>query len=476
MAESPFFRPDPNWVGDVIPFEKDGMLYLYYLYDVRKDPKPGTSWHLVTTRDLVTYEDRGEVLMHGDDNAEDFNAFTGSVVTDDSGLHHLFYTAHNPRHIGPDNAPLQRVAHATSTDLLTWTKHPEDTFGAPLGYESGDWRDPYVYRTAPGERWQMILAARHRTGPERRRGVVARCTSEDLVTWEPAEPLWDPHRFVTQECPEVFRMGQWWYLVYSEFSDAFVTRYRTSRSPEGPWTAPAQDSIDGRGYYAAKSVEWDGRRFFFGWVPTKEGEADDGAYQWAGTMSALEAVQNTDGTLAFRIPPEVLDRESIPVDPGLPLPHVDALRIEAPTSYRDVVGDAVLPGRTTIRLDIEISPGTGSCGLLLHATEDGDHHYALRLEPSTGCMVLDRWPRRTTGTEQWQISGDVPHILELERPVDLSGRRHHLDIVLDQEILVAGIDEQVVLSYRLYDLPPGRVGLFAQDGTMTVHGMQVHTP
>ena len=50
--------------------------------------------------------------------------------------------------------------------------------------------------------------------------------------------LWDPHRFITQECPEIFRMGRWWYLVYSEFTDRFTTRYRISRSPDGPWTAP----------------------------------------------------------------------------------------------------------------------------------------------------------------------------------------------------------------------------------------------
>ena len=64
---------------------------------------------------------------------------------------------------------------------------------------------------------------------------MARLISDDLTHWTPVAPLWDPHRFVTQECPELFRIGDWWYLVYSEFTDRFVTRYRMSRSPEGPW-------------------------------------------------------------------------------------------------------------------------------------------------------------------------------------------------------------------------------------------------
>lgn len=102
---TPFFRPDPHWVGDLIPFSHGGVLYLYYLHERRQSPKPGTSWHLVTTEDLVTFTDHGEVLPHGDEDAADFNAYTGSVVTDDEGLHHLFYTGQNPRRTAPDGRP-----------------------------------------------------------------------------------------------------------------------------------------------------------------------------------------------------------------------------------------------------------------------------------------------------------------------------------------------------------------------------------
>ena len=272
MVHEVFFRPRPHWVGDVIPYADDERIRLYYLYERRLSPRPGTPWHLAVTEDLVHYEDRGEALPAGGPGAEDLNAYTGSVVRDETGLHHLFYTASNPERRAADGRPLQLVAHATSPDLERWTKHPEDTFGAPDGYDPADWRDPFVYRTPGSSTWSLILAARWARGADRRRGVVARLESRDLRTWTPVEPLWDPHRFITQECPEIFRMGRWWYLVYSEFTDRFTTRYRISRSPDGPWTAPARDSIDGRGLYAAKSAPWSGRRLFFGWIASRLGE------------------------------------------------------------------------------------------------------------------------------------------------------------------------------------------------------------
>ncbi len=299
-AASVFFQPSEGWVGDVIPFERDGEFWLFYLHEDRDDPMSGTPWSLVATRDFVRFRDRGVALPSGGPDAADFNAYTGSVV-EDGGRLHMFYTGHNPRRLGPDGVtPLQLVMRASSDDGgATWKKHPESTFGAPEGLEPGDWRDPFVFRASEDEPWRMLLAARHAEGPERRRGLVAQMVSDDLIDWRPAEHFWDPRRYVTHECPDVFQWGDWWYLVYSEFSESFVTRYRMSRSPDGPWLVPDRDTIDGRAFYASKSVERDGRRFFCGWIASKEGAADDGAYQWAGTLSVLECSQNPDGTLAF---------------------------------------------------------------------------------------------------------------------------------------------------------------------------------
>lgn len=470
MTQDIFFRPQPNWVGDVIPWTDQEVISLYYLFDRRTEPKPGMPWHLATTTDLVHYEDRGLALPSGGPEAADFNCYTGSVVKDENGVFHLFYTANNPARLGPDGRSLQLVAHATSTDAKTWTKHPEDTFGAPDGYDPADWRDPFVYKVDGDDHWTLVLAARYAYGADRRRGVVARLTSSDLRHWEIAEPLWDPHRFVTQECPEVFHIGDWWYLVYSEFTDRFVTRYRMSRDFLGPWTAPERDSLDGRGFYAAKSVDWRGRRLFFGWIAGREGQTDDGSWLWAGTMASLEAVQREDGSLAFKIPDEVLDafgqeRSALR----------SATRVEARTGYGAEVIKPTLPDECLVSADLDWDQGTREVSLLLRTDCDGENGYVLRLEPFAARVVLDRWPRREPGPEQWHQAGDVPHFIELERPADLNGCTAHIDVLMRGELLQICVNKEVCLSTSVYDHATGGVGLAVLDGAVTCSSLTVST-
>ncbi|WP_291048930.1 glycoside hydrolase family 32 protein [Herbiconiux sp.] len=475
MPQQIFFRPREAWVGDIIPFEQDGEFTLFYLHEERADPKPGTPWHAVSTRDLVTFEDRGLAFEHGSDSDPDFNVYTGSIVRDGE-THHLFSTGQNPRRLGADGLPLQLVMHATSTDgMRTWTRHPQHTFGAPHGYESGDWRDPFVFRDEEAGLWRMLIAARHTDGPERRRGVIAQCVSDDLVTWRIAEPFWDPRRYVAHECPDVFQWGEWWYLVYSEFSDAFTTRYRMARSLEGPWIAPEHDSIDGRAYYASKTAERDGRRFFFGWIASREGSRDDGAWQWAGTLSVLEARQNADGTLSFGFTPETRASftESVPLTlAGTPAADA-AVVIDAGDGYRALVSEQELPDAFHASVTLDIDAGTTECGLLLRSSADGDTSYVVRLEPKRGRMVFDRWPRRRTGAGQWEISGDVPFFVELERSCDLAPGAHLLEVIVDGDLCVVNLDGRTTLSTRLYDHPRGRLGVFAGEGAVTVRDLRV---
>ena len=464
MDQRGFYRPNSAWVGDVIPWQEDGVFHLFYLHETRRTPAEGMPWRRVVTDDLVEFRDVGPALTTGGASAADFNVYTGSIVLDGDGAHHAFYTGQNPNLRGGDGQPLQVVMHAISHDgMQTWQRRPDDTFGATAGYETADWRDPFVFWDSDARLWRMLITARHDHGPERRRGVIAQCTSRDLTRWEPAPPFWDPRRYVAHECPEVFQWGDWWYLVYSEFSDAFTTRYRMARSLDGPWVVPDHDTLDGRAYYAAKSAARDGRRFFFGWIASREGAHDDGPWQWAGTMSVLEAEQRADGTLSFHPTAELRDTYSQAAD-EIP----SGTTLTAPDGYADVLTsvDVASPFRLVARF--EVADGTRECGVLLRASADGDKSYQLRLEPLRGRLVFDRWPRRPTGTEQWHISGDVPYVVELERPCDMGPGVHELEVIVDGDLCVATVDDATVLSTRLYDRPAGSVGAFVGEGAVTV--------
>lgn len=467
-----FYAPQDGFVGDVIPFWHDGEFWLYYLLD--RHPGEGTPWRLVRTRDFVDFVDAGVGLTNGDASCDDFHAYTGSIVEVD-GAHHLFYTGQNPKIVvETTGAPRQVVMHAVSRDgMSSWEKRPEDTFAAPGDrYDPADWRDPFVFRPVPDGPWRMLVAARHLTGPSRRRGLVAQCVSWDLQSWEVTEPFWDPALYVTHECPDVFAMGEWWYLVYSEFSERFATRYRVSRSPLGPWHVPAgtDGSLDARAFYAAKTAaDENGSRYAFGWIPTRVGLCDDGAWEWAGDLAVHEVVQREDGTLDLRLPGSIrnsfIEQADVGISPVLGAwSGIDGgWRVSAAAGHACAVGDE-LPDQYLLSVDIDVTEGTSAAGIVLRAGQDGDEGYAIRLEPRNGRMTFDRWPRKTTGEAQWQISGDVPQVLELERPADLSSGTHRLEVLVDGTAFCAYLDDRVAMSGRMYDRRDGGLGLFVTEG------------
>jgi len=463
---SAFYSPADGWVGDVIPYAHAGRVWLFYLHEYRENPKPGTPWDVISTTDFIDFTEHGTAIESGGPKAYDFNAYTGSVVKHE-GRHYLYYTGHNPDILGDNGLPLQVVMVATSDDdMATWDKRPELTFGAPENYETSDWRDPFVFRVNDTEPWRMLITARWDHGPDRRRGVIAQLKSDDLINWQIAEPFYAPGRYVAHECPDVFKWGDWWYLVYSEFTDAFVTRYRMARSPEGPWFAPKHDTVDGRAFYASKSVSHEGRRFFIGWIATKEQQRDDGPYQWAGTLSTLEATQKSDGTLAFSSPQELRDIYSRELEIDFGVENLSSsISVPAEGMYAAQISKNIAPEAFRFQCRIEIGPDMEACGLLLRASEDGNENYAIRLEPRRGRLVFDRWPRKSIGDMQWQISGDVPHAIELERSCELEPGMHTLDVIVDNSTFVATLDEETTLSARMYDRSDGHIGLFAAEGT-----------
>lgn len=80
----------------------------------------------------------------------------------------------------------------------------------------------------------MLIASRHPSGPVRR-----------------------------GKCPEMFKLGFWWSLVYSHFSE-MKTTYRVSRARRGPWRVSRVPGIVGRSLYPAKSLPQADRRMTWG--------------------------------------------------------------------------------------------------------------------------------------------------------------------------------------------------------------------
>ena len=301
-----FYRaPGEAVCADVIPFYEDGTFKLFYLRDFRNIPKHGEGcpWCLLTTKDLVTYEDHGPVLLRGGADAQDLYVFTGCCIKA-GDEYMIFYTGHNP-HLRAQGLPEQKILRAKSRDLIHWEKDTSFVFEAPAWLEMHDFRDPFVFFDEESGQYCMLIAGRVKNeNPVNCKGVTLIARSADLAHWEvEKEPFYAPHAYFTHECPDLFRMGDWWYLVFREFTDKLVTTYRMSRSPFGPWKAPKGNNFDGHAFYAAKSVSDGKRRILFGWNCIKLGERDNAPWQWGGTIIPHEIVQQADGSLGGRLDP-----------------------------------------------------------------------------------------------------------------------------------------------------------------------------
>jgi len=466
-----FYRPECAWAGDFIPFYKDGKFRLFYLHDWRDKARhgEGTPWYQISTDDFVHFTEHGEMLARGTKDEQDLYVFTGSVI-EGEGRYHIFYTGHNP-YLRKQGKPEQGVMHAVSEDLLKWRKIPVDTFYAPTDrFEPHDWRDPFVFwNKEAGEYW-MLLAARLKTGPSRRRGCTALCASNDLKKWEVRQPFWTPGLYYTHECPDLFRMGDWWYLVFSEFTDVVRTHYRMSRALGGPWLTPRDDNFDGRAFYAAKTASDGHKRFIFGWDPTRFENKDYYRWDWGGNLIVHELNQEEDGTLSVKVPQTVdhAFRRDLPFQFTSGLGEVRTggsnIEISAPGSF-GCSAAGVMPDRCKIEVSVEFEPGTRGCGIMLRTSDDLDSAYYVRLEPQNRRLVFDSWPRGSS-PDHPITSADGGFMPGLERQMDMKPEKPiELKVLVDGSVGVVYAGRTVAMSTRLYDLPQGRWGMFVKEGS-----------
>lgn len=309
-----FYQPPKNtWMGDIMPFGKDGKFYLYHQRDPRK-PGPLTEndlpfgWDLSTTEDFVNYTDHGTAIAEGD--ADDLAQwiYAGSVF-EAQGRIHAFYTGYNKK---ADQAGevSQVLLHGVSDDYEHFEKNVDElVLPAQEGYDGTDWRDPWVIWDDDKEEYLLILGTRLEGPKSNLTGRIVSFTSKDLKTWDFQGDFFAPNLYTGLEMPDLFKMGDWWYLLYTEYSEQSKTRYRMSKSIDGPWIKPKDDSFDGRAYYAARTAFDGKRRVLFGWVPTRDrGQGDMVNWEWGGTYVPLELIQREDGTLGTKLPDELTDQ------------------------------------------------------------------------------------------------------------------------------------------------------------------------
>ena len=315
---------DGKWIWDSWYFDDGDQWHGYFLQAGRNLGDPDlrhfnvSQGHAVST-DLVNWTHLGTMLRPSEGPAwDDFTTWTGSVVRDEKGGWHLFYTGTKRAEQGM----YQRIGHAISTDGHSWQRVNGglclDLTGPVADlYEKdhavGHWhdramRDPWVMRDPDGDGWLMYFTARAPGIAEPNAGgAIGFATSPDLMTWTLRPPVFTGG-FGQLEVPQVFRVGAHWYCLFCTASNHWSNAYRASNPempltgnhyliadhPRGLWRVAPGPFFDGAEpcrRYAARILETpDGLRIL--------GFADGGKEQFGGyVMNPEPVIIGPDGLL-----------------------------------------------------------------------------------------------------------------------------------------------------------------------------------
>lgn len=436
--------------GDFMPFGKDGTFYLYYLKDTRKprDQKEPFVWDLVTTRDFVHFEEQGTAIPGSGPDDQDRDIISGSVM-EGLGKYHAFYTGANMS-FPEKGLPSQVQMHAVSDDLVHWTKDPALRIPPQPGYDSSDWRDPFVFWDPEEERYVMLFGGRKEGPKTQQTGRTLWCVSQDLENWEFMGDFWAPGLYTMHEMPDLFYENGWWYHIITEYSHRSKMIYRMSKSLRGPWLASKDDAFDGRAYYAGRTFSMDGKRILFGWVPYKAGDEDQGQFQWGGVLVPHQLCQREDGTLGCAMP----DTVRAAFAEGAPLPDVI---LPAAESRQQALLDGDAGDFFKLELDVSFQEGVSSFGLRFFENQETGESYQYFFHVGENRLVFEKnpnWP--------WPDSEDMGQ----ERPICLEpGKTYHIDLIVDDTVATLYVDG-VALNARAYRKFGRGLGVFATDGTV----------
>lgn len=273
-------------IGDVHPAFFNGQLYMYYL------STDGTyQSSLLRSNNLVTF---APTTITTDPLAAPYSVL--NVFKKPTSDEYISY--HGATNVVSNGI----LKGSSSTNLINWSLMGNAaTVPEPikLYYEI---RDPYVFWNADRNNYWAVRAAR-----ELQNGTweFLYYTSTDLTNWVDHGTLYKaPDVYNTIECPQLFKMGNYWYLIYSLNNGSVgKPQFYYSTKLEGSWkqVCCADNSLDGSDLCAAQVVKVNSKWLLYGWTPSKDIETI-GYQEWGGILCLpREIIQNEDGTLNTRL-------------------------------------------------------------------------------------------------------------------------------------------------------------------------------
>ena len=275
-----------NHLGDSWYYAEGDTVHCYYL-TCPDNVERHTAWDIAhaTSHDLVHWKLHGIALERGADDAWDGSCIaTGSVIKFED-RYWMAYT-------GRWNEPHVSVGVAVSDDLWHWEKfasNPITTIDTRYYEAMGSgsrlmahWRDPFLFQQ-DGYVYHFVCASRNDGDPQAR-GTVGVARSSDMLNWEILPPPDIEPVSQELECPQVRRIGDYHFLLFSAFPEIFAPTTRAllgdklrhgsyvlvGSSPFGPFAFQQSEPILPATYpvqpYACQFVEFGGKHYLMGTV------------------------------------------------------------------------------------------------------------------------------------------------------------------------------------------------------------------
>lgn len=434
-------RPPRNWVNDPngLVFH-DGAYHIFFQHNPMGARHANMHWGHFRSRDLLRWETLPIALAPSAAGIDADGVWSGNAVSTDDGIL-AFYAAY--RH----DRWWQPVAAATSHDGVHFDKLPGALIpNAPEGTTM--FRDPFVWRD--GGQWRMLVGAALRTG----QGAALQYTSDDLAHWHYRGPYLA--RMPEQLPGDRTTEAGWECVQFADISPSCGALVFSAWNPEGGAAHAAVYIGEDRSthfephrlqlfdygpdcYAPAILRAPDGRWLTWSWIWEARDEPRVGAPSdwtdevgWAGMLSLPRELTVTDGSLHQAVAHEI-----------------DLLRRQCHFNVASTVMRAapLELGRVSRAADIAATlhrstDGRAATGLRVVTSADGGEHLALRLDPSSGDVVVDRNfasldDRAKRGS--WSIPTGIP-------PGDSVGLR----AVIDHSVVEVYLETGQVLTLRFY--------------------------
>ena len=331
----------------------------------------------------------------------------------------------------------------------------------------------------------MVIATKPKNGGD---PVYAEFTSTDMKNWDHAgrfPMIWD--RML--ECPDIFKMGDYWYLVYSESvrtSWSRKVKYLVADSYENlkaclggspKWPADGREGVlDSRAFYAGKTASNGTDRFIWGWCPFRSGGdidemnisvggGDGNEPNWSGALVCHKLIQHSDGTLSLGAVPAMAAKYSQQQQP----------RVMLSNGYSDgkLSGDDAyvlynrLGSHNHISMTVTTSNNWDKFGISFVRGSDSEKYYTVVVNPEDE-------NHRKVNFEQEGAKGigfvDGIDGYKFERPAD---NVYNIDIYTDNSVMVMYINDVVCYTQRIYGIQKNCWSVNNYGGSVTVSDVKV---